>query len=164
MRYAAMLMLFAMTCAKTPSDVPSTASTTSTAPQTTSGPRVIFPDAFPVQVEIAADDENRAQGLMYRDHLRPGTGMLFLFAQEGEYPFWMKNTRIPLDMIWIDSNHRIAAIHHDVPPCQIDDCPSYPPNAKARYVLEVAGGVARQHGLKVGDILRFEQTEDIVVR
>jgi uncharacterized membrane protein (UPF0127 family) len=90
--------------------------------------------------------------------------MLFLFAEEGEYPFWMKNTRIPLDMIWIDSNRRIAAIHHDVPPCQIEDCPSYPPNAKARYVLEVAAGVAKQHGLKVGDILRFEQTEDIVVR
>jgi uncharacterized membrane protein (UPF0127 family) len=167
-----MLMLLSMTCAKTPSDAPDSrtsaattapASTTTTAPRT-SGPRVIFPDAFVVQVEIAADDENRAQGLMYRDQLRPGTGMLFLFAEEGEYPFWMKNTRIPLDMIWIDSNRRIAAIHHDVPPCQIEDCPSYPPNVKARYVLEVAGGVAKQHGLKVGDILRFEQTEDIVVR
>ena len=129
-----------------------------------SGPRVIFPDGFVVHVEIAADDELRAQGLMYRDQLRPGTGMLFLFPEEGEYPFWMKNTRIPLDMIWIDSNRRVAHVTFDVPPCRVDDCPSYPPNANARYVLEVAGGVARQHGIKAGDSLRFEQTEGAVVR
>jgi uncharacterized membrane protein (UPF0127 family) len=133
-------------------------------PAVATGPRVIFPDGFVVSVETVADDASRAQGLMYRDHLLPGTGMLFFFPQEGEYPFWMKNTRIPLDMIWIDSNHRVAHVKFDVPPCQTVDCPSYAPNAKAKYVLEVAGGVAREHGIRAGDVLRFEQTDHVVAR
>jgi uncharacterized membrane protein (UPF0127 family) len=126
------------------------------------GPRVILPDDFVVKVEIAANDELRAQGLMYRDHLDPGAGMLFFFPEEGEYPFWMKNTRIPLDIIWIGSDRRIVHVKHEVPPCRVADCPSYPPNARARYVLEVAGGEARKHGLVPGDVLRFEGTENIV--
>jgi uncharacterized protein len=157
MKVAAMLVLLSMTCAKAPPAPPPPT------PQA-DGPRVIFPDGFAVHVEIAADGENRAQGLMYRDHLRPGAGMLFFFPQTGEYAFWMKNTLIPLDMIWIDESRRIAHIAHDVPPCKIDDCPNYPPNAPALYVLEVDAGVAKQHALKNGDILRFEQTEGIVAR
>lgn len=128
------------------------------------GPRVVFPDGYVVHVEIANDDELRAQGLMYRDHLEPGAGMLFLFARDGEYPFWMKNTRIPLDMVWIDSSRRVAHVKVNVPPCHVDDCPSYPPNAVARYVLEVAGGVAQQHGLKPGDLLKFEGTDGFEAR
>ena len=127
-------------------------------------PRVIFPDGFAVHVEIAANDELRAQGLMFRDQLRPGTGMLFFFPEAGDYPFWMKNTLIPLDMIWIDSAKRIVHIAHDVPPCKVENCPSYPPHAIASYVLEVAGGVANTHGLKDGDVLRFEGTENVVAK
>jgi uncharacterized protein len=129
-----------------------------------SGARVIFPDGFVVRVEIAADEELRAQGLMYRDSLRPGTGMLFFFPEDGEHSFWMRNTRIPLDMIWIDADRRIVHIKHDVPPCHIRDCPSYAPGVDSRYVLEVAAGVAREHGLEVGDVLRFEGTEGVRVR
>jgi uncharacterized membrane protein (UPF0127 family) len=154
-------MLFAVMCGKTPPQPPPPVQP---APEEQSGPRVTFPDGFVVRVEIAADDETRAQGLMFRDQLRPGAGMLFLFPQDGEYPFWMKNTKIALDMIWIDSERRIAAIAHDVQPCYVDDCPSYPPNATARYVLEVAAGVAKQHRLKVGDVLTFEQTDRFVAR
>lgn len=138
--------------------------TVQTAAPQANEPRVIFPDGFAVHVEIAANDELRAQGLMFRDQLRPATGMLFFFAEDGEYPFWMKNTHIPLDMIWIDSNKRIAHVKHDVPPCKIENCPSYPPHALARYVLEVAAGVAKQHGLKEGDVLRFEGTENVVAQ
>jgi uncharacterized membrane protein (UPF0127 family) len=76
----------------------------------------------------------------------------------------MKNTLIPLDMIWIDENRRIAHITPDVPPCKADPCPSYPPNVQARYVLELAAGVAAKHGLKDGDALRFEGMEHVVVR
>ena len=125
---------------------------------------MILPDGFVVNIEIADDDQLRAQGLMYRDHLAPDAGMLFFFAREDEYPFWMKNTRIPLDIIWIDSNRRIAHVKHEVPPCRTPDCPSYPPNAKAQYVLELAGGEAAKHGLKAGDLLRFEGTENVVAR
>lgn len=145
---------------------PQPAQTTTTAPPAAEagGPRVIFPDGFVVHVEVAADDELRAQGLMYRDHLRPGTGMLFIFPRDGEYSFWMKNTLIPLDMIWIDSQQRVTAVKFNVPPCRIEECPSYTPGAISRYVLEVAGGVAQQHGIKPGDQLRFVQTEGVVVR
>ena len=137
--------------------------TTAAAP-VASGPRVIFPDGYAVHVELATDDETRAQGLMYRDQLRPGTGMLFFFPAEGHYPFWMKNTLIPLDMIWIDAGHRVAHAKFHVPPCKADPCASFAPGVNASYVLEVAGGVAEQHGLKAGDPLRFEGLDHVIIR
>jgi len=127
-------------------------------------PRIVFPDGSSAHVEVAADDETRAQGLMYRDRLPDGVGMIFLFPESGEYPFWMKNTLIPLDMIWIDDGKNVVAIHHDVPPCKADPCPSYPPHALAKYVLELAAGGAKQHNLVVGAKLRFEGLDQVVVR
>lgn len=155
------MLLVLMACANPQSSAPGRPAE---AVDDRSSPRVIFPDGFVVRVEIAANDELRAQGLMYRDQLRPASGMLFFFPEEGEYSFWMKNTRIPLDIIWIDRDRRVVHIKHHVPPCRIDDCPSYSPGAKASYVLEVAAGVAREHGLKQGDLLRFEGTEGIIGR
>ncbi len=146
---ALLAAFWATACTQPPAPPPS-------APRTTEGPRVIFPDGFVVRVEIVADEESRAQGLMYRDQLLPGTGMLFLFPADGTYPFWMKNTRIPLDMIWIDASRRVAHLKHGVPPCLVDPCPSYDPGVPARYVLEVAGGVAGDHGVAEGAVLRFE--------
>jgi uncharacterized protein len=133
-------------------------------PEGAPGPQVIFPNGFTVDVEIAADNELRAQGLMYRDQLRPGAGMLFFFPEEEEHGFWMKNTLIPLDMIWIDSNRRIVHIKHDVPPCRVPLCPSYSPGVPSLYVLEVAAGVAKQQGLEVGDELQFVRTENVRVQ
>ena len=130
----------------------------------TGGPRIVFPDNYPVRVEIAADEETRQQGLMYRDRLPEGTGMIFIFAQPSEYPFWMKNTLIPLDMVWIDATHKIVHVAHDVPPCLADPCPSYPPNAKSSFVLEVAAGVAARHHLADGQELGFEGLDHVVVR
>jgi uncharacterized membrane protein (UPF0127 family) len=161
MKRALVLVLLLVACSNPAPPVTETVATTAPAQ---GGPRVVFPDGFNVHVEIATDEETRAQGLMYRDQLRPGTGMLFFFPEEGEYAFWMKNTLIALDMIFIDANRKIVRIHHDVPPCKVDDCPSYPANAKSQYVLEVAGGVARQHGLREGDVLRFEELGNIVGR
>ena len=162
MRLAMVMLMLLAACTGQPA-APAAADT-HPAPAPATGPRVIFPDGFVVSVEIAADDELRAQGLMYRDQLRPGTGMLFLFKEDDEHAFWMKNTLIPLDMVWIDANQKVAAVKYHVPPCKIADCPSYPPGVPSRYVLEVAGGVAEAHGVKAGDQLRFEQTEGIAVR
>ncbi len=128
-----------------------------------SEPRVVFPDGYAVQVEVAADDATREQGLMYRDTLAPDRGMIFIFPADGDYPFWMKNTLIPLDMIWIDNQKRIVHIAHDVPPCKADPCPNYPAGGSARYVLEVAGGVAAQHNLRNGESLRFDELDSVVV-
>jgi uncharacterized membrane protein (UPF0127 family) len=117
-----------------------------------------------VDVEIAANDETREQGLMYRDSLAPGKGMIFLFTATGEYPFWMKNTLIPLDLIWIDDQKRVVHVASDVPPCRADPCTSYPPHAPARSVLELAGGSARTHRVVAGSQLRFERIDGVPVR
>jgi uncharacterized membrane protein (UPF0127 family) len=161
-------VVLSMSCANQPSAPAASDSTASAAavprPVEEAGPRVTFPDGFVVHTQLATDDESRAQGLMFRDQLRPGTGMLFFFPTAGDYPFWMKNTLIPLDMIWLDGSRKIVAMHHDVPPCKTAECPSYPPHAVALYVLEVAGGVAKEHGLKVGDVLQFAEMENVTPR
>jgi len=125
---------------------------------------VILPDGAAIQVELAIDEPTRTQGLMYRDRLAEDRGMLFFFPQSGEYPFWMKNTLIPLDMIWIDDQRRIVHVASNVPPCTADPCPSYPPNAAAKYVLELAAGVAAKHHLGNGQVLRYEGMDNVVVR
>lgn len=132
--------------------------------QVTSGPRVTLPDGYVVHVETAADEETRAQGLMFRDSVREGTGMLFLFPSAGDYPFWMKNTLVPLDMIWIDEQQRVVHVAHDVPPCKADPCPSYPAGGTAKYVLELGGGQAGKHKVTDASVLRFDGLEGIVVR
>ena len=124
----------------------------------------MLPNDFAYTVEIASDPELRAQGLMYRDQLRPATGMLFFFPDDGEYGFWMKNCMIPLDMIWIDSARKVVHIKTDVPPCKIEQCPNYEPGVASRYVLELAAGEVAKRGLKVGDVLRFEGMDHVVVR
>jgi uncharacterized membrane protein (UPF0127 family) len=151
--------MLALACAqRTPA--PSPATTMAAA----SAQRIVLPDHYVVSVEVASDEETRSQGLMYRDHLADDRGMIFLFTQPGEYPFWMKNTLIPLDMIWMDSQHRIVHIAHDVQPCKADPCPNYPPNAQASSVLELAAGVAAKHHLANGNVLRFEGLDNVVVR
>ncbi|HET8797251.1 MAG TPA: DUF192 domain-containing protein, partial [Thermoanaerobaculia bacterium] len=115
-------------------------------------------------VEVVADEQQRAQGLMFRDHLRPFSGMLFVFPQDGVYSFWMKNTLIPLDMIWIDANRTVVHIKRDVPPCRVENCPGYSPGIEARYVLELAAGEAKKRNLKPGDVLTFFELDGIVAR
>lgn len=135
------------------------------APASTALPRVTFPDGYAVHVELATDDQTRALGLMFRDQLRPNSGMLFLFPEAAPHSFWMKNTLIPLDMIFIDQSGRVVQIEHDVPPCKADPCPGYPPSgAMSKYVLEVAAGVARQHRLEAGSVLKMEGLENVAVR
>jgi uncharacterized membrane protein (UPF0127 family) len=158
---ASLVLMVALACTQR-SATPATATTATTADA--AAPRIILPDHSAVVVEVASDDPTREQGLMYRDHMAEDRGMIFLFPQAGEYPFWMKNTLIPLDMIWIDADHRIVHIAHDVPPCKADPCPNYPPNAKASSVLELAAGVAAKHHLRDGDVLRFEGMASVVVR
>jgi len=76
-------------------------------------------------VEIAADLEAQATGLMHRDHLDRDSGMLFIFSYRNKHAFWMKNTLISLDMIWLDYGRHVVHIEEDVPPCKEDPCPRY---------------------------------------
>lgn len=117
---------------------------------------VIFADGWRVDVEVAATDEARARGLMFRDALREEEGMLFAFDVPRRYGFWMKNVRIPLDIIWLDARRRVVWIVEEAPPCAADPCPTYLPRVEASYVLEVAAGFVRRHGVAAGDVLVLE--------
>ena len=103
------------------------------------------------QVELARTETERDRGLMYRTELDKNKGMLFIFDNEGIYPFWMKNTVIPLDMLWIDGNGKVVFIAQNVQPCKTLICPSVFPTGSAKYVLELSAGMCQQFGLKVGD-------------
>ncbi|MEA1937358.1 MAG: DUF192 domain-containing protein [Patescibacteria group bacterium] len=106
-------------------------------------------------VEIADTPETRAQGLMDRKHLNPDSGMLFLFDTEAEYSFWMKNTLIPLDIIWLDKNKKVVFVKHTAQPCETNPCETFGSSKKAKYILELNGGLAREIKLKEGDYLEF---------
>ena len=113
----------------------------------------VFPDKTIVTLEVARSEPERSKGLMFRTSLAERAGMIFLFERPGIYPFWMKNTLIPLDMLWTDTTGKITWIAESVPPCKADPCPEYPPRAEASYVIEVAAGFAKRHKLKVGDVV-----------
>jgi YVTN family beta-propeller protein len=106
-----------------------------------------------VFVEVPDDREEQVRGLMFRNHLPWNAGMLFTFNEEEPQTFTMKNTLIPLDMIFIDSNSKIIDIKENVPPCKQEECPSYPSREPAQYVLEVNAGFVQEKGVKVGDRL-----------
>ena len=107
-------------------------------------------------IEIADDDAERARGLMFRDALPTSHGMLFIHDAEEPQAYWMKNTKIPLDILYFDDERKLVAQQRDVPPCSLGDgCPSYPSDAPARYVLELNAGEAARLQLKDGAELRF---------
>lgn len=108
------------------------------------------------RVEVADDDAERARGLMFRDELPDGHGMLFIHDELAPQAYWMKNTRIALDILYFDDDRRLVSQQRDVPPCSAGDrCPSYPSDAPARYVLELNAGEAARLGLDDGAELRF---------
>lgn len=118
-----------------------------------------FADKTRVVIEIADTDDTRQRGLMFRKTLAPTEGMIFVFPMPGDYPFWMKNTLIPLDMLWLDAQARIVAIAHSVPPCKADPCPTFPPpnpTGPATYVVELVSGFAKAHNLKVGETVALK--------
>ena len=108
------------------------------------------------QVEIADDDAERARGLMFRDAMPDDHGMLFIHDRQEPQAYWMKNTKIALDILYFDSERRLVTQQRDVPPCSAGDrCPPYPSRAPARYVLELNAGQAARLKLGDGAELRF---------
>jgi uncharacterized membrane protein (UPF0127 family) len=106
-------------------------------------------------VELAADDASRARGLMFVDELADDAGMLFLWRSAEPRAFWMRNTRIPLDILYIGADRRIVSWSLNTPPCRTQRCPSYPSGAPAMYVLEVNGGEMEALGAAIGDRVVF---------
>lgn len=105
--------------------------------------------------ELATTPEQHARGLMYRQAMADNYAMLFIFPDDDYRAFWMKNTLIALDIIYIDSSRHVVSIAANVPPCKSDPCPSYESEAPARFVLEIRGGLARELNLQPGDMIDF---------
>ena len=100
-----------------------------------------------IRLEVAASDAARANGLMFRQALADGDGMLFVFGETSDHGFWMKNTFIPLDMIFIGDDLRVVGVHARAVPQSLD---TITVGAPSRYVLEVPGGWAERHGVTRG--------------
>lgn len=122
-------------------------------------PTATLPDGSKINLELAVTNEEIAQGLMFRPSLPEDRGMLFLFQQDRFPSFWMKNTIIPLDLVFLDRTGRVVDVIEDARPCAADPCPQYIPDAPARAVLELSVGSVQRHDLKPGDQLQFQRVE-----
>jgi uncharacterized membrane protein (UPF0127 family) len=109
-------------------------------------------DTVTVAVEVVSSAEDRQRGLMYRKHLDPDAGMLFLFEQPQQLTFWMHNTLVPLDMIFITSDWKVLGIVENATPLT-DAARSVP--GLSQYVLEVNAGFGRRHGFGPGTAVRY---------
>jgi uncharacterized protein len=108
------------------------------------------------KVELATTDETRARGLMFRDQMAEDHGMLFIHDRQELQAYWMKNTRLALDILYFDDQRRLVSQQRDVPPCSAGDrCPPYPSSGPARYVLELNAGQAQKLGLQDGAVMTF---------
>jgi uncharacterized protein len=117
--------------------------------------------SLPVSVELATTPEARQLGLMYRGHLDPGTGMLFIFPSVAPQSFWMRNTKIPLDILFIDEAEKIVRLHARTTPFSEASLPS---GAPVRYVLEVPGGWCAENGVAEGDTVHLGHLASASVR
>ena len=117
------------------------------------GPKIVFnteKGKVEYKFESATSSAEREKGLMFRTSLAGKTGMLFFFEFPTKLIFWMKNTLIPLDMIFMDGDYRVLNIAKNVQPCKVKDCPLYYSSGKAQYVLEVNAGESDRYFIKPG--------------
>lgn len=105
-----------------------------------------------IDIEIAENSAERNKGLMYRPYLPDSVGMLFIFEEAKDQAFWMKNTIIPLDIIYLGSDKKIISISRNTKPYSEESIPSFGP---AQYVLEVNAGFSEKNDLKIGDAISF---------
>lgn len=106
-----------------------------------------------IDVEVAMNPTERSQGLMYRTQMDEDKGMLFIFERDEMQSFWMKNTIIPLDVLFINSKGVINTIHHNTVPYSERSLPS---KGKSQFVVEVNGGYCSKHGVKEGDLIEYK--------
>ena len=107
-----------------------------------------FAAAARAVIAVEDDDAERAKGLMFRDHLAPDAGMLFDYGREQLAAFWMQNTLIPLDMVFVGEDGTVKTIHVNARPM---DTTSIPSEVPVRFVLEIPGGRSQEIGLAVSD-------------
>lgn len=115
-----------------------------------SAPVVHFDNGVSFDVELAKTSEEQGKGLMHRESMPENHGMLFIFGEEAVKTFWMKNTLMPLDMVFLDGDMVVVEIKSNVPPCAVDPCPTYASEKPAKYVLELNAGIAEKNGISAG--------------
>ncbi|QLE41273.1 DUF192 domain-containing protein [Nostoc sp. C052] len=157
-----LLSLFLMGCsapttAKPPSpasasQTPAAASLGQTLPITA---KAIVPNGTTIKLEVAQTPEQQEMGLMYRPALPDDRGMLFPFPSAQPVSFWMKNTPMPLDIVFLHKGV-VKYIQAATPPCTSDPCPTYGPRTLVDKVIELRSGRAAELKLKVGDTIKFE--------
>lgn len=116
---------------------------------------------IPVAVELATTPDSRQLGLMYRERLDPGSGMLFIFPRVAPQSFWMHNTKIPLDIVYIDDAGKIVRLYANTTPYSDTSLPS---EAPVRYVLEVPGGFCASNDIRQGDTVQLGHVASLPVR
>lgn len=112
---------------------------------------VVLPGGRVISAEIADTPYRMQFGYMFRERVGTGEGMIFVYPVAGFHSMWMKNTLVPLDMVWMDADFRVVHVERSVPPCRADPCPAYGPLRRANYVLEVRGGSIEPDRLAPGD-------------
>src|SRR5580658_8665340 len=118
---------------------------------------VTLPSGQVIRAETMVDNIDLIRGLMFRTSLAPDHGMLFVHPKPDKHQHWMYQVLIPLDIIWMDSNHDIVEIVANAEPCktQASKCPQYGGNQISSFVLEVASGMARKYGLQVSQRIQW---------
>lgn len=119
--------------------------------------KVLFPNGKSVRAQRLTHQLDMAAGMKWRTSVPEDRGMLFVFAQEVQAPFWMYEVKVPLDIIWMGPDRVIRRIEANTQPCPgpREICPSYGADTPAQYVLEIAGGVAAKNNLRTGMRLDF---------
>jgi len=102
-------------------------------------------------VELAVSAAERSQGLKHRKSLAPYSGMLFVYPDSQFISFWMKQTLIPLDLLFFDKDGQLVELHHNIQPCKVTDCKIYTNTKPAQFALELAAGTATELRLQVGN-------------
>jgi uncharacterized membrane protein (UPF0127 family) len=118
---------------------------------------ITLPDNTRIKAEVLTKPVDMARGMMFRDSLPEGRGMLFIHQSPNKYSYWMFQVKVPLDIIWMDRNGRIVEISENTPPCpgKASTCPNYGGSTEASIVLELPGGYGRKHGVRIGETVRL---------
>jgi uncharacterized membrane protein (UPF0127 family) len=119
---------------------------------------VTLPDGTVVRAEVMTNRIDMARGMMFRDSLPEGEGMLFIHGTPNKFSYWMYQVKIPLDIIWMDARGTVVEMSENTPPCpskSASECPNFGGNKDSLVVLELPGGYARKHGVVLGQTIRF---------
>jgi uncharacterized membrane protein (UPF0127 family) len=118
---------------------------------------ITLPGGQVIKTEFVYDTAGALRGMQFRNSIAPDHGMLYAHRIPGKYGYWMYQTLIPLDMIWMDARNKVVEIVENAPPCKspASQCPHYGGNEVAQYVLELGAGMVKKYGVKVGDTINW---------